>query len=169
MNNKTLFEVVATAIILKEPFKVGEKPVYLICQRASHEKTFPDKWTVPGGKLSTDDYTSTPKQTEHYWYGMIETALRREILEEVNLEIKNFWYLTSLARVKDDGCGNVVISFVADYSSGKVKLCDDMRDYAWVTFEELDNYDLIDGIVDELHMVERYAKGERDVEWERLA
>ena len=76
--------------------------------------------------------------------------------------------ISSLARVKDDGHGNVVISFVADQAGGKVKLCEDMQDYAWVTFEESKKYDLIDGIVDELFMIEKYVKGERDVEWAKV-
>jgi 8-oxo-dGTP pyrophosphatase MutT (NUDIX family) len=167
MINSKMFNILATAIILKKPFKVGEKPIYLITQRADHEKTFPGKWTVPGGKLETDDYTKLSRQTEHYWYGVIETALRREVEEECNLDIKNIWYLTSLARLHDEGHGSLVISFVADYANGEIKLDPDMQDFAWITYEEAKEYDLIDGILDEFYMIEKYAQGERDVEWER--
>lgn len=166
-DNKKLFNILATAIILKEPFEVGKKPIYLITQRAESEKTFPGRWTVPGGKLETDDFSELPRETKDYWYNVIEKALRREVKEECNLEIKNIWYLTSLARIKDDGVGSMVLSFVADWESDEVKLDDDMQDHAWVTYEEAKEYDLIDGILDELFMVERYANGERDVEWER--
>ncbi len=41
--------VSATAIIVKE----GK---YLIAQRSPREKAFPNKWTVPGGKLEIKDY-----------------------------------------------------------------------------------------------------------------
>lgn len=168
MSNSKIFNILATAIILKRPFKVGEKPIYLITQRSDSEKTFPGMWTVPGGKLGTDDYTTLPRQTEHYWYGVIETALRREVKEEVGLAIKNIWYLTSLARVQDEGHGSLVISFVADWAGGKVKLDDDMQDFAWVTYKEAKKYKLIDGILDEFLMIEKYAQGERDVEWQRV-
>jgi 8-oxo-dGTP pyrophosphatase MutT (NUDIX family) len=170
MNEKKLFEVVATAIILEKPFEVGskEKPRFLIMRRAAHEKFGAGKWTVPGGKLTTDDLLTMKKQTEDYWYGSIETALRREVKEEANLEIKNIWYLTSLTRITDEGFGNTVISFVADQAGGEVKLCEDLDDYAWVTTEEAKKYPLFDGIVEEFYMIERYIAGERDVEWKRM-
>lgn len=170
MNPKKLFEVVATAIILEKPFKVGskEKPKFLIMRRAAHEKFGAGKWTVPGGKLTTDDLATMEKQTEDYWYGSIETALRREVKEEANLEIKNIWYLTSLTRVTDEGFGNTVLSFVADQAGGAVKLCEDLDDYAWVTTEESKNYNMFDGIYEEFVMIEKYIAGERDVEWERI-
>jgi len=167
MSNSKLFNMLATAIILKEPFKVGKKPIYFISQRADHERTFPGMWTVPGGKMETDDYTKTHRETKDYWYNVIEKALRREVKEECNLDIKNIWYLTSLARVHDEGHGQVILSFVADWAGGEVKLDEDMKDYAWVTYEEAKKYDLLDGILDELFMIEKYALGERDVEWQR--
>jgi 8-oxo-dGTP pyrophosphatase MutT (NUDIX family) len=169
MSNSKIFNILATAIILKEPFQIGKKPTYFITQRADHEKTFPGMWTVPGGKLETDDYTTLPRQTEHYWYGVIETALRREVKEECNLDIKNIWYLTSLARVQDEGYGSLVVSFVADWAGGEVSLDDDMQDFTWVTFKEAKKYNLIDGILDEFFMIEKYAQGERDVEWQRTS
>lgn len=167
MSNSKMFNILATAIILKKPFKVGEEPIYLITQRAEHEKTFPGKWTVPGGKMETDDYTNSPRETKDYWYNVIEKALRREVKEECNLDIKNIWYLTSLARVHEEGHGSLVISFVADWDKEEVKLDEDMQNYAWVNYEEAKKYDLLDGILDEFYMIEKYAQGERDVEWKR--
>lgn len=166
MNSK-LFNLVGTAIILKEPYKEGVTPKYLIMQRSDKEKNFPGMWTVPGGKLSTEDYTTLPRETEHYWYNVLEKALRREVKEEANIEIKNIWYLTSLARETDEGHGSLVLSFVADYAGGEVKIDDDMQDFSWVTYEEAKNYNLIDGILDEFYILERRLAGETDVEWQR--
>jgi 8-oxo-dGTP pyrophosphatase MutT (NUDIX family) len=166
-NNKKLFNLVLTAIILQKPYKKGSVPKYLILQRGDHEKFGPGKWTVPGGKLETDDYTVLPKQTEDYWYGAVESALRREVIEECQLKIKNIWYLTSLARVTDEGFGNLVLSFVADYASGEVKIDDDFQDFAWVTLEESKKYDLFDGIVEEFVMIEKILAGGENVEWQR--
>lgn len=43
--------VVATAIIVQAPTAAAQgRGRYLIAKRAPHEKAFPDKWTVPGGK-----------------------------------------------------------------------------------------------------------------------
>jgi len=75
-DSKLLHEVVITAIIVKD----GK---YLITRRSLEKKRFPGKWTVPGGRLETADYTSLPRQTEHYWYNVLETTLKREVKEEV--------------------------------------------------------------------------------------
>lgn len=168
MKLNKVFEVVLTAIITEKPYGSEKKPKYLILRRAAHEKFGAGKWTVPGGKLATEDFTSLPKHTEDYWYNMIETALRREVKEEVDLKIKNIWYLTSLARVTDEGYGNMVLSFVADQAGGDVKLSKDHDDFAWVTLEEAKKYDLFDGIIEEFHMIERRLAGEKDVEWKRI-
>jgi predicted GIY-YIG superfamily endonuclease len=93
--NKNLHEVVVTAIIVKD----GK---YLITRRAPSKKRFPGMWTVPGGKLETSDYMDMKKDTEHYWYNVLEKTLRREVKEEVGIEIKNIDYLTSLATVHED-------------------------------------------------------------------
>lgn len=168
MSKEQLFNLLATAIILKEPFESSKKPQYLITQRSDNEETFPGLWTVPGGHLDVEDITDFPKQTEHYWYNCLERALRREVQEEANIKIKNIWYLTSLVRIKDDSHGSMVISFVADYAGGEIKLDKDMQAFAWVTYEESKKYKLFDGILEEFNMIERKLSGERDVEWERL-
>lgn len=162
-----LFHLLATAIVLQEPYRKGIAPKYLITQRADHEKTFPSKWTVPGGKMETEDYANFPQETEHYWYNVLEKALKREVKEETGIDIKNIWYVTSLARVMDSGYGSVVLSFAADYAGGAVVLDKDMRDFAWVTYEEAKKYDLLDGILDEIWMAERKLAGGKDLEWQR--
>jgi len=158
--SEDLHEVVITAIIVKD----GK---YLITRRALSKKRFPGKWTVPGGKLEVKDYISEPKDTEHYWYNVLEKTLRREVREETGLEIKNIDYVTSLARVHEDGAPSLVISAMADHDSGDIKLQEGESDrYAWVTLEEAKNYELIDGIYDELAMTDKKRKGEK-VEWAR--
>jgi hypothetical protein len=56
---------------------------------------------------------------------------------------------------------------LADYTSGEVTLqkeeCDE---FAWVSLEEAKNYQLIDGIYDELVMAENQRKGVK-TEWNR--
>lgn len=160
MENKILHEVVITAIVVKDS-------KYLIIKRSVKEKRFPGYWTVPGGKLETNDYTKYPKETEHYWYNVLEKVLRQEVRDEVNLEIENIDYVTSLARVHEDGAPSLVISCMADYISGDIKLQEDECDeYAWVSLEEAKKYQLIDGIFDELTMAENKRKGIR-TEWKR--
>ncbi|MBX4189262.1 NUDIX domain-containing protein [Candidatus Parcubacteria bacterium] len=160
MENKYLHEVVMTAIIVKD----GK---YLITKRAATKKRFPNMWTVPGGKLETDDYINLPKETKDYWYNVLEKVLRREVREEVGLEIENIEYVTSLSTIHADGNPSLVISCMADYVSGEVKLQKDETDEcAWVSLEEAVNYALIDGIYDELVMADNRRRGVKS-EWQR--
>jgi len=156
----TPFEVVITAIIQKE----GK---YLITRRSASKKRFPNMWTVPGGHLEPADFMSYPKDSEHYWYNVLEKALAREIEEEVGLKIENVRYVTSLATEFKEGAASVVISCLADYVSGEVSLQEEETDKAeWVSVTDAKGYELIDGIYDELVMAEVLRKGEK-YEWKR--
>lgn len=160
MENKYLHEVVVTAIIVKD----GK---YLITRRSAAKKRFPGMWTVPGGKLETDDYINMPKETADYWYNVLEKVLRREVKEEVGLDIENITYVTSLATVHGDGYPSLVISCMADYGSGEVALQpEETDDFRWVSLAEAKTYQLIDGIYDELAMAENQRKGIK-TEWQR--
>jgi len=160
MEDKLLHEVVITAIIENE----GK---YLITRRSPDKKRFPGKWTVPGGKLETEDYVNLPKDTENYWYNVLEQVLKREVKEEVGLSIKNIEYVTSLATIHDDGAPSLVISCLAEYEEGEIVLQENEIDkYEWVTVEESKSYDLIDGIYDEIAMADKQRKGEKG-EWKR--
>lgn len=156
-----LHEVVITAIIVKD----GK---YLVTRRARNKKRFPGMWTVPGGKLEVEDYQSLPKDTEHYWYNVLEKVLRREVKEEVGLDIEHIVYVTSLATVHADGAPSLVISCMADWKAGEVTLQEEETDaFAWVTLEEAKTYDLLDGIYDELVMAEELRYG-TSREWARV-
>ncbi len=152
--------VVVTGIIIKD----GK---YLITQRASHEKAFPDQWTVPGGKLESHDYRNRPMDTSSHWYNVLEDLLRREVVEEVGLKIKNIRYLTSLVYIRSDKISTLIISLYADYDSGEIKLCDALTEYAWVTLEEAKNYKLIEGIYEEIEMLDKALKGGKFNEWRK--
>lgn len=159
-SSQYLHEVAITAIIVKE----GK---YLIIRRSPNKKRFPGQWTVPGGKLETDDYTTLPKDTKDYWYNVLERTLRREVAEEVGIEINHIEYLTSLAAVHADGNPSLVISCLAEYAGGDIKLqAEEADQFAWVSLEEAKGYDLIDGILDELVMAEQQRQGTRR-EWTR--
>ena len=159
--NHYLHEVAITAIIVKDR-------KYLITRRSPKKRRFPGMWTVPGGKMETSDYLQLPKDTKYYWYNVLERTLRRELKEEVGIEVDNIEYVTSLAMVHADGSPSLVISCMADYISGDIKLQEDELDqYAWVSLEEAKNYQLIDGIHDELVMAERIRKGEK-IQWKRF-
>jgi len=62
--------------------------------------------------------------------------------------------LCDLAFVRPDDIPVLTLSFWAEYKSGEVKLEDDFTDYFWGTIEELKDYDLIEGIYDEIKMAD---------------
>ncbi len=145
--------VAVTAIIEKD----GK---FLITKRAPTEKAFPDKWTVPGGKLVLTDYKNLPSTSPSHpqWYNVVEFVLRKEVREEVGLEIEKPQYLTDLVFVRPDGYPVCTISYWARWKSGEVKINHEMTEFAWVTSEEAKNYDLIDGILEEIVEAEKAIK-----------
>lgn len=153
--------LVVTGIVVKD----GK---FLITKRAPTEKAFPNQWTVPGGKLEKSDYLNKAADTSAgQWYNICENLVRREVMEETGLRIKNLRYLTSLVFVRPDGIPTVVLSLFGDYDGGEIKLCEELTEHAWVTLEEAKNYDLIDGIYEELEMLDRVLKGEEVGEWKK--
>ncbi len=158
---ENLYEIVVTAIIIKDN-------KYLITRRSPNKKRFPGMWTVPGGHLETTDYENLPKETEHYWYNVLEKTLKREVMEEVGLEISNIEYVTSLATKHVEGNPSLVISCMADWVLGDVRLQEGETDaYEWVDLEQAKNYQLLDGIYDELVMADNKRKGIK-TEWKRV-
>ncbi|MBN1645078.1 NUDIX domain-containing protein [Candidatus Woesearchaeota archaeon] len=152
--------VVVTGVIKKD----GK---FLITKRAPTEKAFPNQWTVPGGKLDKKDYSNRAKDTSSHWYNIFENLLRREVEEETKLKIKNIGYLTSMIYERSDGIPTIIISLFADHDSGDVELCPELTEHAWVTLEEAKNYDLIEGIYEELEMLDQYLQGNSPREWSK--
>jgi len=152
--------VVVTGIIIKD----GK---YLIAKRAPTEKAFPNLWTVPGGKLGLKEYSSRQKDTSSHWYNIFEDLLRREVREETGLAVKNIRYLTSLSYVRDDGIPTIIVSLFADYDQGEILLSSELTEHVWVSLEEAKKYELIEGIYEELEMLDRYLKGEELRVWRK--
>jgi 8-oxo-dGTP pyrophosphatase MutT (NUDIX family) len=160
--------VTATAIIAKTDGK--NPPRFLIAKRAEHEKAFPNKWTVPGGKLVRSEYEHLPKrpyvpgQKESdapQWYHIVDWLVKKEVREEVNVEVENIQYLTDLVFIRPDGYPVVTLSYWCWYKSGEAKPGKDLTEVAWVTAEEAKNYDLIEGIADEIVEVDKIITAEK--------
>jgi len=132
---------------------------YLITKRSPEKKAWPGKWTVPGGGLDVNDYMhgeATYQNSESpQWYNAVETTLRREIKEEVGVEVEDINYLLDVAFIRPDGVPAIVLSFYCKYASGEVKLDEDAVEFAWITAEEVSSYELIQGIDHEILEVEK--------------
>ena len=168
MKNQLLHEIAVTAIVYRAPPEGAAPNQYALTQRALSKRRFPGMWTVPGGRLETTDYTALPKNSDHYWYEVIEAALNREVREELGIAICNVDYITSLATIHADGQPSLVLSFMAQpSSSGDIRVIDAGETAAvrWCTFEDalalLRSGLLIDGILEELMIVESRLGGAR--------
>jgi 8-oxo-dGTP pyrophosphatase MutT (NUDIX family) len=146
MSADKIFFISVTGIVLRD----GK---FLIVKRSDKEKAFPGRWTVPGGKMERADYTHLPRNPGGLWYDVAEQTVRREVREEAGLDIGNVRYVASIAYERPDGAHCVILSYACDHKSGDVKLCPALTEYAWVSLEEAKNYDLIEGIYDELKLV----------------
>lgn len=142
--------IAVTGIIIKD----GK---FLITRRNQNKKAFPGKWTVPGGRLKVLDYINDLKTTKDHWYNILEKVLRREIKEEVGLIIKDIRYLTDMTFIRGED-PTLIVSLYAYYDGGEVILNDESIDYAWISLNDAKNYDLIDGIYEELEMLDKLLK-----------
>lgn len=153
IKNRELHRIVSTAII-------HQNNKFLITRRALDKKVWPGRWTVPGGGLEIDDYVNThPTTKNNIWYFALENSLRREIKEEVDIEIGKVNYLLDLAFIRPDNVPVITLSFYAPYKGGKVKLDKESIDFAWVSAREAKKYDLIEGILEEIQMVDKILQG----------
>lgn len=152
-----LHRIAVTGIIWKLDER-GERR-YLITKRSPHKKVFPNKWTVPGGGLEVSDYINDEpsflNEESPQWYNTAEKTLRREIREEVGLEVEGVQYLLDVTFVRPDGSPVMVLSYYCKYKSGEIVLDEDTVEYAWVRADEVQNYDLIQGIDHEILEVDK--------------
>lgn len=158
IQDKELHRVEMTAIIYQKDRK------YLITKRSPHKKHFPGRWTVPGGGLSVDDYINLPRthEGENQWYYSLTNGLIREIKEEVGLSVGKPEYLLDLTFIKGDNVPVLVLSYFAEYLGGDVVLDQDATEFKWVSVDEMKDYDLIEGIDEEIRMVDDILKKRND-------
>ena len=113
---------------------------------------------MPGRGLEITDYIDTPKTTPDAGYYVIENSLKREIKEEVGLEVEDPKYLLILGFIHFDRIPVVTLSYYGKWKSGEVKLNEENVNYKWVSYNEAKNSDLIEGILEEIEMVDKILK-----------
>ena len=113
------------------------------------------------------DYVLREKYTKEHWYHVFEDLLKREVEEEVGLEIKNINYVTSLVYIRDDKIPTIIVSLSAEPKEelANIKLCNALTEFAWVSLEESKEYDLIEGIYEELEILDKKLKTGNSGEW----
>ncbi len=139
MENKK--HIVAISALIKS--ETGDK--FLILKRNKKEIAFPGKWSFPGGKAEKGE--------------TIMDVLKREVFEEVGLEIEGYkQFIKDYTFIRPDGHNVMGFSFMVKAKSDKVKISNEFEDYKWITPEELDNFDHIKGMLEEVAIVFKIKK-----------
>ncbi len=101
----------------------------LICQRKKHGR-YGLKWEFPGGKLEPGE--------------IVEQCLRRELREELSIDIHSIEHVETLAAYYEDGgMFNVAYCFVSGFDGEPHNnIFEQIR---WVTIDELKKMDLLEG------------------------
>ena len=121
--NYKLYVVNVEAAIYKED-------KWLIIKRSEKEEHGPGLMSLVGGKVETDVVQD----------GILEVTLKREIREEVGIEVSDrMHYLESKTFPLADGQLIVDIVFVCKYKSGEARVVDsnEVGEIYWMTCEEL--------------------------------
>lgn len=102
---------------------------YLLIKRSSEEEHSPGTLSLPGGKVELNAVSPDA----------LETALRREIYEEVGLELNDLFYIESKAFTMDTGEMCLGICFFCQKFQGKAlaKSLHEVESVAWLTQSEI--------------------------------
>ncbi len=109
---------------------------YLICKKPARRGVFPGQWAVPGGGIEPGER-------------MVD-ALRREVREEVGLEVEAikplFFKDGEYPKLYPDGSQQdiymIFLLFSCLASSSEVRVGDEFEEFAWVKPDDLLGYDL---------------------------
>ena len=122
------FDVVAAIIVKNNKFFIAQR---------NKNKHLGLRWEFPGGKVEKNE--------------TFEDALKREIKEELNIEIKIHSKLGE-ENYKDDKIDIKLHYFYCSYINGNIKLSEH-EDSAWVTKEEFKNYKFAEGDKDIISLI----------------
>jgi 8-oxo-dGTP diphosphatase len=119
---KFLYKVITSVVIFNKEGK------FLLQRRSLDEDVLPGYWGVPGGKVelrgAMDD--------------LLEIEAKREVKEEVGLEITNLKYFNS--HMSEDS--KIIVFFTADYKEGEPKPLDGTDKVGWYTLEDIGEFKL---------------------------
>jgi len=113
------------------------KDKFLILKRNDKMEMHPGKWSFPGGKiLEGEDLFS---------------ALKREVKEETNLDIEDTKeYISDYTFTRPNGKNTIGFCFLVNAKNNKVKLSKEFTDLAWIKSEEVENYDILHYLKEEV-------------------
>lgn len=124
------FKVNVSVIVFNAEGKV------LLQKRSLDEEVFPGLWGIPGGTVEMNDTT-------------LDSALEREVMEEVGISIKNAVLLKNNIRAKEL-YGMLYLVYVAEYASGEPQALDGTESVSWKSSGELQGLEFTPTTLDTL-------------------
>jgi len=110
---------------------------FLLVKRADNDDFLPGVWEIPGGKLEIDE--------------SCEEGTTREVLEETGLDVEIVSIISNWEYNHDSGYTRFVqLDFLCEAKNHEVKLSEEHSDYAWITFDDLDNYKISQEVKEDL-------------------
>lgn len=98
----------------------------LIVKKDKQEKVDGGLWTVPGGKVEPNEH--------------IINALKREVKEEVNLDIENYKWIDEDVFISDNKYFHGQHFLCSVKTIKTLRLDNKLVKHAWITKNEIDNY-----------------------------
>lgn len=105
---------------------------WLIIKRSNKEEHAPGLLSLVGGKA----------ETESAMGDVLEEALKREIMEEVGIEVSDVMhYVESKSFISDKGQAVIDIVFLCEYKSGEVRCVsmDEVSEVHWMIAKDIIN------------------------------
>jgi 8-oxo-dGTP pyrophosphatase MutT (NUDIX family) len=133
-------------------FIISKEKKALILQRNATD-SFPNQWTVPGGKMNEKDGTFTHEGQVCYYPA--EYSAIREVKEETGIDVKHD-DLEFLCSLYLKAINRFIVSFyvVSDKNFNDIPvILAGNQAYKWISRDEIKNYDFIPDIGSELEAV----------------
>ncbi len=111
----------------------------LVVKKSPQEKIDAGKWVVPGGKINPDE--------------LIYQGLKREIKEEVNLDIVNYHWVNENVFLSNNYYFHAQ-HFICKVKSFKnLRLEKDLIDYTFITKKNLKKYNIPKGLLETMKII----------------
>ena len=107
-------------------FIIDSKERFLIVKKSPQEKIDGGLWTVPGGKVYPNE--------------SIIKALKREVKEEVNLEISSYQWIGENVFISDQKYFHAQHFLCTVKKTKPLKLERQLTDYSWMPINKINQY-----------------------------
>ena len=114
---------------------------FLLIKRTTEARGDYYHWEFPGGRL---EFGESPMQ-----------ALKREINEETGLEVEKLILLNAWNSFKDECTEIIGLTYICTANGDNVMLSKEHSYYEWVTYEEMNDYNLVKGMSRQLEELNR--------------